>query len=81
MLFEDMKKFYMTIGFLDEFNNRGFSVSYPGDDYYVSNHLNYLIELASKYNIGYRFSEDMYDDEKVELLEMLIDSFFESKNI
>ena len=27
MLFEDMKKFYMTIGFLDEFNNRGFSVS------------------------------------------------------
>ena len=51
MLFEDMKKFYMTIGFLDEFNNRGFSVSYPEDDFYVTNHLNYLTNLADKYNV------------------------------
>ena len=34
MLFEDMKKFYMAIGFLNEFANRGFSVGYP-EDYYM----------------------------------------------
>lgn len=76
MLFEDMKKFYMVIGFLNEFNNRGFSVCYPEDDFYVANHLNYLKSLADKYNVVYHFDNDSTDDEKVEVLEDILDDYF-----
>ena len=76
MLFEDMKKFYMAIGFLNEFANRGFTVSYPEDDFYVTNHLNYLIELANKYNVVYEFNDDMCAEDKVECLESELDYFF-----
>lgn len=76
MFFEDMKKFYMTIGFLNEFSNRGYKICYPDDDCYVTNHLRYLKDLADKYNVVYRFDRDSTDDEKVELLEYILDDYF-----
>lgn len=76
MFFEDMKKFYMAIGFLNEFSNRGYKICYPEDDLYVTNHLNYLKSLADKYNVVYCFDKDSTDDEKVELLEDVLDDYF-----
>ena len=76
MFFEDMKKFYMAIGFLNEVSNRGYKICYPEDDLYVTNHLNYLKSLADKYNVVYCFDKHSTDDEKVEVLEDILDDYF-----
>lgn len=75
MMFDDMKEFYERKGFLDSFYERGYTISYPEDDLYISNHLVYLINLANKYHLDYSLS-GMSEDVQVNYLEYCIDCFF-----